>query len=452
MSGIKISGLASGMPANLVETVIEAERMPIKQVEARKTKVEDKVKLVGDFETKINDINKNMTSLMGRRGFVDKKFSANFPEAISGTVDPETAEPGEWNLQVLQLASKPSVVSTGFPDKDKTSAGIGYIKFETADGDKEIYISEEESTLEKIVEKINLSNLGTIATVINDVNNKDRGYKIQLSGSTTGEDNNLEFPLVYLMDGEMDFQFDNKKEAQNARFKLDGQEFEVTENTIKDLVPGVTIDLNQVKDGQDIKFKVSDNYDIISEKIKGFVDSYNGALGFIQAQNKLTPDKEGRPRLGPLGGESFTRMTEGKLKNIIQTPHDANSKFNRILDLGVEFNRNGTLNFNAEKFKKIVTTDPKDVVKFLRGNNVDVGFIPNLNRKIKEITDPITGTIGARKTAYESRIKQMSQQIERKEKSLEKREEQLRKQFSKMEESISQINNQGAALGGAMKG
>lgn len=448
MAGLKIGGLASGMPPNLVDQVIEAERAPIKEVQAKKTKIEDKVKLVGDFETKISDIPKTLSSLMGRKGFVDKKFSANMPEVISGTVDPDNAEPGEWNMEVIQLASKPSVVSSGFPDKDKTSAGVGYIKFETAEGSQEVYISEEESTLEKIAEKINMSNLGTTATVVNDVNNKDRGFKIELSGSTTGEDNNVHFPTVYLLDGEMDFQFDNKKEAQNARFKLDGQEFEVPENTIKDLVPGVTIDLNQTKPGQDVKFKVSENYDLISEKIKGFVDAYNGALGFIQSQNKLTADKDGRPRLGPLGGESFTRMSDSKLKNIIQTPQDTGSVYNRILDLGVEFTKNGTLNFNADKFKKEVNTNPKEVVKFLRGNNVDVGFIPHLQQSIRLMTDPNSGVIGARKTAYESRVKQMNDQIDRKERSLTAREEQLRKQFSKMEETMSQLQSQGAAFAG----
>jgi flagellar hook-associated protein 2 len=116
------------------------------------------------------------------------------------------------------------------------------------------------------------------------------------------------------------------------------------------------------------------------------------------------------------------------------------------LDLGVEFNRNGTLDFNAEKFKKIVNTDPKDVVKFLRGNNVDVGFIPQLVRQVKDITDPNVGVIGARKTNYKSRIKQMDDQIDRKEKSLVRREEQIRNKFAKMEEAMSKIQSQGAQI------
>lgn len=450
--GLKISGLASGLPPNLVDQVIEAERAPLKKIQENKTKIEDKVKLVSEFEGKITDITKNLASLMGRRGFVDKKFTSSFPDNLTGVVDPEVAEPGDHSIEIMQLASKPSVVANGFPDKDQTLAGTGYIKFQTEDGEKEIYISKDESTLEKIAEKINLSNVGVQATVVNDVNSKDRGYKLQVAGATTGEDNNIHFPVVYLLDGEMDLQFENELKAQNAKFKLDGQEFETPENSVKDLLPGVNIDFKQAKVGQEIKMSISENYDIISDKVKGFVDAYNTALGFIQSQNKLSPDKSGKQRLGPLGGESFTRMSENNLRNIIQGPQMTNSKIKRIIELGVEFNKNGTLNFNQEKFKKVVNADPKDAVKFLRGNNVDIGFIPNLLRQVRNLTDPQAGVIGARKTAYQSRIKHMDDQLERKEKSLERREDVLRKQFSQMEESMSKIQSQGAAMAANNKG
>ena len=80
----------------------------------------------------------------------------------------------------------------------------------------------------------------------------------------------------------------------------------------------MTIDLKQAKPGQEVRIGVSENYDMISDKVKGFVDSYNAALGFIQSQAKLTAGQSGRQRLGPLGGESFTRMAENKLRQIIQ--------------------------------------------------------------------------------------------------------------------------------------
>ena len=452
MAGIKIGGLASGLPPNLVDQVIEAERAPVKQMQEKKAKIEDKVKLIGDFETKVNDISKSMSSLIGRRGFVDKQFNSGFPDIISGTIDPEVAEPGEYTLEVMQLASKPSVVSNGFPDKNETSIGVGYIRFNTKDGEKEVYFSKENSTLEKLTATINQAGVGVVATVVNDRSDKEDSYKIELAGAETGDDNEVEFPVVYTIDGDRDFQFVENHKAKNARYKLDGHEFENADNVITDLLPGVTLDLKQAKEGTPVRVGNSENYDKISEKMKSFVDSYNAALAFIQGQNKLVDGKNGMQRLGPLGGDSMLRMTQGRMQGIIQDVQITESDIKRIIELGVEFNRNGTLEFNQDKFKKVLTENPQRVVKFLRGNLVDVGFIPNLTNKLKSLTQVGSGIISSRKKNFQERVDQADQRIDRKEKNLEKREEQLRRQFSKMEESMAKINSQAGALGGLGKG
>ncbi len=452
MAGIRISGLASGLPPNLVDQVIEAERMPVKILQENKTKVEDKVKLVTDLETKINDINKNLGVIVGAKGFVDKKFNSGFPDVIEGTIDPEIAEPGEWTLEVLQLAGKPSVVTNGFPDKDKTTMGVGYINFETLDGPKEVYITEENSTLSKIAESINQADIGIRAVVVNDRSDKEDSYRLEIAGLKTGDDNSVEFPTVYMLDGKSDFQFTGNNKAVNAKFKLDGHEFETDSNVIKDLIPGVNLDLKKAVPGQPVRLNVSENYDIISEKIKSFVDSYNAALGFIQGQSKLAPDGKGSQRLGPLGGDSMLRMTESRLRQIIQGVQETDSQFKRIIELGVEFNRNGTLNFNQDKFRKLVNNDPKQVVQFLRGNFVDTGFIPSMKKKLGSIVDPQNGVVTSRKKSYQDRISQMDRRIDQKEKSLSKREDQLRKQFSKMEEAMSKMQSQGAAAQAALVG
>ncbi len=448
MAGIKIGGLASGLPPNLVEQVIEAERTPVKQMQENKAKIEDKVKLVGDFESKVNEISTSMSSLIGRRGFVDKQFTSGFPDIISGTIDPEVAEPGEYTLEVLQLASKPSVVSNGFPDKNETNIGVGYIRFNTKDGEKEVYFSEENSTLEKLAATINQAGVGVVATVVNDRSDKEDSFKIELAGAETGDDFEIEFPVVYTIDGDRDFQFVENNKAKNARYKLDGHEFENSDNVISDLLPGVTLDLKQAKEGQPVRIGISENYDKISDKMKTFVDSYNAALAFIQGQNKLVDGKNGMQRLGPLGGDSMLRLTQGRMQGIIQDMQITESDIKRIIELGVEFNRSGTLTFNQDKFKKILTENPQRVVKFLRGNLVDVGFIPNLTNKLKSLTQQGTGIISSRKKNFQDRVNQFDQRIDRKEKNLEKREETLRRQFSKMEEAMSKINSQAGALGG----
>lgn len=442
---IRLSGLASGLPPNLIDQVIEAERMPIKQMEGKKAGIEDKVKLVTDLETKINDISKNLGNVVGARGFTDRKLESSFPDIINGTLDPNVAETGEWTLEVTQLAGKPSVVTNGFPDKDQTTMGVGYIKFDTEEGEKEVYITEDNSTLEKIAATINRSGTGVRAMVVNDRSDKEDSYRLEIAGLKTGDDNQIHFPTVYMLDGNRDFQFTGTTKAQNAKYKLDGHEFEATENKISDLIPGVVLDLKKAKVGEPVTLKVTENFEVVSDKLKNFVDSYNAALAFIQNQHKLTPDKEGNPRLGPLGGDSMLRMTESRLRSIIQDPQRTNSKFKRILELGVEFNRNGTLNLNQDKFNKIVTENPKEVMEFLRGDFVSTGFVTSMKQRLGSIVDPQSGPVTTRKKSMQDSMAQIDRRIENKERSLAKREEQLRQQFAKMEEAMAKIKSQGAS-------
>jgi flagellar hook-associated protein 2 len=449
---IKINGLASGLPPNLVDQVIEAERAPVKQMQDQKAKIEDKVKLVTDLETKINDIGKNLGSIISAKGFVDKKMNSSFPEIVDGKIDPNVADAGEWSLEVLQLAGKPSVVTGGFPDKDKTTLGVGYIKFDTPTGEKEVYINENNSTLEKMAATINDANVGIRAVIVNDRSDKQDSCCFEIAGLKTGDDNQVKFPTVYLLDGQSDFTFTGTNKAVNAKFKLDGHEFEATENMINDLIPGVTLDLKKANPGQPIRINITENYDVISEKLKSFVDSYNAALGFVQGQNKLTPDKSGNPRLGPLGGDSMLRMTESRLRSIIQDVQSTGSKYHRVIELGVEFNRNGTLNFNQEKFTKAVTAEPLEVVEFLRGDLVNTGFITNMKKKLATITDPRVGTVSTRKKSMVDRSASIDKRIEQKERSLSKREDQLRNQFAKMEEAMSKIQAQGSAAQASLGG
>jgi flagellar hook-associated protein 2 len=141
LAGIRFGSINTGLPPNIVDQLIEAERIPVKQLEARKMKSEEKMKLVEDLQTKVGDIRKNLGELANTRGFTDVKLTSGDPSVISGTVDPASYTPGNWNVEVMQLAQKASVKTNGFPDKDKTEIGIGYFRFQTPRRKTKTFIS-----------------------------------------------------------------------------------------------------------------------------------------------------------------------------------------------------------------------------------------------------------------------------------------------------------------------
>ncbi len=443
MAGIRISGMASGLPPNIVEQLMDVERIPVKNMENQKVKNEDKLKLVTELETKVTDITKNLGELTSTRGFTDKKLTSGDPNIVDGTLDPAFAVPGDYSLEVIQLAQKPAAISNGFPDKDKAQLGVGYIKFKTAEGTKEVYINGENSTLNGVADQINSQNLGLRASVIEDRKDPENPYRLIVAGLTTGNDKQIEFPKIYMLDGDQDMYFEDSKPAQNAKVKIDGFEIELPENKATDLFPGVSLDIKQAAPGRAIRINVKENLEVISGKIKSFVDAYNATLGFIQGQHKLSSGSGKTPQMGPLGGDGLLRTVESSLRSVVLNPqYGVQTPIQRLSELGIEFNRNGTLDFKQDKFNKILQGNPQGVAEFFRGDGVKTGFVATVKIAVNNLVNNQFGPIGNRKKGMQDKIEQINKRIDTKERQLVQKEDSLRRKFSDLESKMSSLNQQ----------
>jgi len=453
MAGIRISGMASGLPPNIVDQLMDAERIPVKEMELKKGKVDEKLKLVTEFEGKVNDITKNLGELTSSGGFVDKKFTSSDVNVLDGQVDPKLAVPGNYSLEVMQLAENPAAISNGFPDKDKTQLGVGYIKFDTPKGEKEVYLNSKNNTLDGVARQINDSDVGMKAQVIEDRKDKKHPFKLIVSGLATGDDKQVTFPKIYLLDGDQDMFFDQSRKAINAKVKVDGFEVEIPENKSTTLIPGVTLDIKSAAPGKVIHMTVKENLEVIGGKVKSFVDAYNAALDFVQKQGKLTVGDNKKSQLGPLGGDGMLRSVESDLRSVILAPQDkVGSPIKRISELGVEFNRNGTLSFSQDKFNKVLSENPGGVAAFFRGDGFNTGYIASVKKAVFNLTNTEYGVIANRKKGLNSNITQINDRIDAKQRQLEKKEDGLRRKFSDLESKMSDLNAQGAKFAAMNRG
>lgn len=452
MPAIRLSGMASGLPPNIVDTIMDAERIPLKQMESKKADEDSKLQLVNDLETKVTGITKTLSELVGTRGFTNNKLTSGDANIVDGKVDPEKVVVGDYQVEVVRLAQKPGAITNGFPDKDKTQLGVGYVRLDTPGGRKEVYLNPSNNTLDGAANAINQSGIGIRAQVLNDHKDPENPFRLMVTGLSTGDESQVVFPTLYMLDGDRDVYFDEKKPAQNAVVKIDGFEMEVPENKLEDVLPGVSLDLKQAAPGKTINISVKEDYEQITGKIKEFVDAYNAALSFIQNQHKMQKGKDGREKLGPLGGDGLIRTVESNLRRAIMSPQmGVNSTIQRIGELGIEFSRNGTLDYSQDKFNKKLAADPRSVANFLRGDGFATGFVSAVKREVNNLTNSMSGPLGNRKRGISDKIKNIDKRIESKERQLEKKEDQLRQKFSDLESKMSGINAQGAAVAGMGK-
>jgi flagellar hook-associated protein 2 len=444
---ITIGGLSSGLPPNLVDQLVEAERAPIKNLEIKKEKQGAKLALVQELETKLRAIEGTIGTLASQKGFNDIKLESGDANVIQGSVDPSMAPKGNWNVEVMELAQKPSAITNGFPDKDKTTVGVGYISFDTPDGEKEVYIDGTNNTLEGVAAKINGAGLGMKAAVINDRKDPDAPFRLMVSGDGMGDENKVTYPTLYFLDGDQDLYFDDERPARNGKIKMDGFEFEINDNTVKDLIPGVVLDLKQANPGRSVNISVKENREVVQTKITDFVKTMNDALAFLQSQSQIGENTDTSRNLG---GDSLVRGVENRLRRLIQDQQlgmGANG-INRLNQLGIEIQRNGQLKLNEDKFNQTLAAQPDNVRKFFAGDGFNVGFVPTLRREISTLTNTAFGQVAMRKRSLEDNIKRIDQSISNKERQLTRREEQLRNKFAKLEETMSGLKQQGAAVAG----
>ncbi len=450
MPAIKVPGMGSGL-MSVVDQIMLAEREPLKQMDVKKQKIEGKVGLVSDLEARLGKVKTELKSIVGGKKFQDYSLNVSDADVIAGTVESEKVMPGQWKIEVVKLAENSGALSNVILDKEKTKMGVGYLKFNTPDGEKKVFINDSNNTLDGIARSINTSELGITATVVQDGSEGEDGYRLIMSSEHYGNNHDVNFPMIYLLDGEEDLYFDQERDSKNGLIRVNGFDVQVINNKLDEVIPGVSLDLKSAKPGKEVSISLAENYEAIETKLRTFVESMNGVLGFIQQQNMMD---EKTDTSKTLGGDSSLRTVEQRVKQLILNPVYGNQgSINRLGQLGVEFNRSGTLDFKEDKFKKLIKTNSKDVLEFLRGDgSLQSGFIGKTRGSIDALLGAGTGIISNKKKGLQTQISQIDRNIETKEKNLATKEEQLRKKFSKLEEQMSKLQAQGAQVGAMVGG
>ena len=452
--GISFGSINSGLPKDIVKQILEAEKIPLKKMEDRKDKIKSKQALLGDLTQRVEKLKGAIYANKSARSFRELQVNTS-GDGISASVDKNLAEPGTYQIEVLQLAQKSSAISNGVEDKDKTYLGVGYLSYELPNGEtKDVYVDDENSSLSGIAKLINGDpENGMHANVVNSGDGSDEPWKLILTLEETGDDNKATFPNLYFIDGEKDIWFDGHRDAQDAKIKLDGFEIEIDSNQATDLIPGVTIDLKKAKKGDEITLEISEDTGKITTKIDELVTNINDVLSFIKEQNALD---ESTDTSRTLGGDITLQTIESKIRNTIFQTVQTDYGPKRIGDLGLTFQRTGLLAFDSEKFKAGLEKNYKEVAQIVNGKYTEDGKVKGFMDYLDDFQSTVlkrpSGTLTARKSGLDTQVKQIDRRIERKQRQIDKKEQVLKAKFARLEETISKIKSQGNGLAGMSGG
>lgn len=434
-----MSGMASGLDPRLVDQLVEAEKIPIKTAKTRKEKFVSEKKEMDKLNTHLTDLDGTLNSLKARADFFKMKVESSHPDIIDGICKTD-AMVGSYEFEVRGLARADKQLAYGWPDKDKTAVGFGYMEIERDDkGSFDLEI-DPGSTLQDVAQKINDLDAGVRAMVINTKYNPD-SYRLLVISETSGQEAKIK------IDEDTTFlEFKNQVAGQNLDVLFEDVPVTDVDNQLDELVDGVTFNIKRSEPGT--RVQVSINYDIDKtvEGIKSFVEKYNQVSVFIHDQYQENPQTGKR---GLLSGESSIKTVMRGLQSVIGDTRKSGGKFQTLADIGITTDpKSGNLKLDEAKVKSSLSEDYEGVAKlFIRGREA-AGLADNMASKLKQLRDPTSGAVKSRTKALENIIKSQDEDIEKRERNMVMKEEGIRRRFSALEGQIANLQSQGSMFQG----
>ena len=183
---------------------------------------------------------------------------------------------------------------------------------------------------------------------------------------------------------------------------------------------------------------------VSSGDVKSFVDAFNSLVEFVNKEDAVSVssvDGESVNIYGSLAKTDVDDQAVSDLRSAILGTSSNDGSLS-LASLGVTTNRDGTLEFDEDKFQKAVSSNPSKAAETLT----------NLADKVsgvKGVTYSYTGYglgIDSEVSGNETEISQLNDTISRVDKIGTEREQAILKQFSGLEGLMAKLNNEASLI------
>lgn len=373
MAGLSSPGIGSGLDINtLVSKLMAAEQKPLTDLATKEAKLQAKITAYGSFKGAMSAFQTSVSNLNSASLYAGYSTSASASGFFSSSAS-TTATAGSYSLQISQLAQSQKLATSAFADT--TSAiGTGSVTFEygtynsgtnvfttnAAKATQTVTIDAAHNSLGGIRDAINAANVGVTASITND----GTGYRLVLSSKDTGDANSLRVSvdngslssLTYDPTGVKNMT--QTMAAQNALLTVDGMALSKSSNAISDAISGVTLNLTQTTTAPVTLTVARDTASVVTA-VSNFVKAYNDAQSSIKS---LTAYNAGNKTAATLTGDATLRTVQNQMRSILTTPiSTGGGGLTTMSEIGVSFQKDGTLALNSSKLQAALADPTKDV-------------------------------------------------------------------------------------------
>ena len=298
-------------------------------------------------------------------------------------------------------------------------------------------------SLRDLVNGINEADLGYTAFAVNT----GAGYRLQLTANETGAASTIDTGAGGF--GAMTFtELSAGRDAiLTVKGDIPANDLTITSstNTFDELLPGVSITVNDVTTGP-VTVSTERDVEAVTASVEELVTKVNELLSRIATSTSNNPDGSRTV----LQGNREARRAAEQIRNALVGPVEGNA-FTSIGVVGLELTRGGTLSFDTARFAEAFTSDPTSLTALfanrgLEGGTTELGALDRLIDAAEAATTVGQGYLYTAGEAADRRIDDYGRQIDAFERRLELRESTLRRTYANLEVALGGLQQQSGWL------
>jgi flagellar hook-associated protein 2 len=447
VGGISFGGLASGLPADIVDRLMEVQKTRLNKLldkrdayTTQKSKYTDLLGKLRALQTKAVEMQTASTS--------SPHTATSSDENVLTVAASSTAQAATHAITVTNLATNQSTASGGnVATSTDTLVGAETVDFSyngnaysvaLAGGDKLDTIATKINNAYRSQRPAGTTEAGVSASVLYD----GTKYQLVLNAGDSGTNSGAQRITGLTTNGGLNFTSGaaindvdgfnvNTVTAVDANLIVDGVGVSSQSNTVSNVISGVTLNL---KSAGNANAQVTNDATALKDKVNEFTTAVNDVIGFLNDNTEFK-------------GDFTARGVISQIRGVVGTATTVTGAYSSLAQLGIKTDRyTGQLSMDSAAFDKAISNDFGSVAEVFSNTGDGLGF--RMEDMMDSMTDFLSGTVKGREKSFDSRISFMDDRITREEERLQSTRVRLTLKFANLEQMMSQLQSSGNALSG----
>jgi len=421
---ISSPGVGSKLDVNSIVTqLMGIESRPLAQLNTREISFQAKLSAFGSIRSALSQFQGAMSSLSFASRFEGATATSSDTAAVSASATAR-APAGSYAVEVSALAQNQRLVAAGQATTTAT-IGTGTLTFDfgtisggsfdaqagqysgaafasAGSGVRTVTIASGSGSLGGIRDAINAAGIGVTASIVNDGGASP--FRLVLSSDRTGAANAMKITVdgdaaldsLLGQDPASTQNLVQTAAARNAELTINGVAVTKPTNMVSDALEGVTLTLSKTNVGSPATVSVTRDSGKAVAAAETFVKAYNDldkTLEDLSAYNAST-------RTGAvLNGDPAVRSLQNQLRAVFSQPlGGAGSDLRSLSDIGMAFQRDGSLLLDATKMNRVMAANPGRIA----------GLFAPLGRSTDSLVEFVSARSGVSAGSYALEVTQLA--------------------------------------------